>query len=90
MAADPCRLHVRWYAREASVAIDGNGPGASHAKWASADGRAMILGSQNLDTQSWHESREVNVLVDDASATTAFDGMFAREWDRGANAYECK
>lgn len=71
------------------VAVNGNGHGASHAKWASIDGQAMILGTQNLDTQSWHESRELSVLVDDATTTAAFDDVFDAAWADGAPAYEC-
>ncbi len=89
MAKNPCNLHVRWFARTPGVAIDGNGVGTSHAKWASADGIAMILGSQNLDTQSWEHSRELSVLVDDPATTAAFDGVFAGVWANGATAYEC-
>ena len=88
-ATDPCRLHVRWFAAEDGKVVDGNGAGASHAKWASADGRAMILGSQNLDTQSWHQSRELGLLVDDARATADFDAIFERTWSRSAPAFEC-
>jgi phosphatidylserine/phosphatidylglycerophosphate/cardiolipin synthase-like enzyme len=89
MAADPCKLHVRWFARP-SGEINGNGTGASHAKWASADGTAMILGSQNLDVQSWTKSRELSVLVDDASTTAQFDAAFAAVWARATTAYECQ
>jgi phosphatidylserine/phosphatidylglycerophosphate/cardiolipin synthase-like enzyme len=90
MAANPCHLHVRWFARTPGVAENGNKAPTSHAKWASADGTAMILGSQNLDTQSWTHSRELSVLVDDAQTTAAFDQVFAGVWANGAKAYECK
>jgi phosphatidylserine/phosphatidylglycerophosphate/cardiolipin synthase-like enzyme len=88
LAADPCKLHVRWFTRDTGE-IEGNGAGASHAKWASADGIAMILGSQNLDTQSWTKSRELSVLVDDAATTARFDAVFAGVWARATTAYEC-
>jgi phosphatidylserine/phosphatidylglycerophosphate/cardiolipin synthase-like enzyme len=91
-SADPCRMHVRWYASadNPGVAIDGTHVDlASHAKYASADGQAMILGSQNMDEQSWQTSRELSVLIDDPKTTASFDAAFQAVWDRGACAYEC-
>jgi phosphatidylserine/phosphatidylglycerophosphate/cardiolipin synthase-like enzyme len=89
LAADPSRLHIRWYTSEKQPgAVVGNGPGASHAKWASADGRVMILGSQNLDTQSWDHSRETGVAIDDAATTRAFDEVHERIWRRSEVAFD--
>jgi phosphatidylserine/phosphatidylglycerophosphate/cardiolipin synthase-like enzyme len=90
MAANRCRLHIRWFARDPGVAVQGNVVGANHAKWASADGQVMILGSQNLDTQSWKHSREVGVAVDDAATTAGFDALFDEVFARGPVAYECQ
>jgi phosphatidylserine/phosphatidylglycerophosphate/cardiolipin synthase-like enzyme len=84
----PSRLHIRWFAREVGIPIEGNGEGASHAKWASVDGVAMILGSQNLDTQSWTQSRELNLLVEGADITGRFDALFEQMWNRSAVAFE--
>src|SRR5262249_25455044 len=88
-AKNPCNLHVRWFSQTQGVAIDGNGNGASHSKWASVDGQAMILGSQNLDTQSWKKSRELSLAVDDATITARFDKVFHDVWARGPVAFEC-
>jgi phosphatidylserine/phosphatidylglycerophosphate/cardiolipin synthase-like enzyme len=88
LAADPSRLHVRWYADEAGIVpIGNNSRGPSHAKWASADGRVMVLGSQNLDTQSWKRSREVSVAVDDAEATAGYDAIFDGIWARSRDVF---
>jgi phosphatidylserine/phosphatidylglycerophosphate/cardiolipin synthase-like enzyme len=84
-AVDPARVHVRWFSREVGVPVEGNGIGASHAKWASADGEVMILGSQNLDTQSFHRSRESNIAIDDASVTGEFDAIFDGLWETAAS-----
>jgi phosphatidylserine/phosphatidylglycerophosphate/cardiolipin synthase-like enzyme len=89
-AKDPCKLHVRWFAREPGAAIQGNVDGASHAKWASADGRIMILGSQNLDVQSWRRSRELDVAIDDPETTKKFDGLFEATWAKSVSAFECR
>jgi phosphatidylserine/phosphatidylglycerophosphate/cardiolipin synthase-like enzyme len=90
MAKNPCNLHIRWFSRTPGVAEQGNSVATSHAKWASADGTAMILGSQNLDTQSWNYSRELSVLVDDPATTAQFDAVFAGVWENGARAFECQ
>ena len=88
MAKNKCNLHVRWYAHDQGVAVVGNVPFANHAKWATADGAAFVLGSQNLDTQSWKQSRELSLFVDDRAATTRFDAEFSRVWDRSPIAFE--
>jgi phosphatidylserine/phosphatidylglycerophosphate/cardiolipin synthase-like enzyme len=89
-AKNPCRLHVRWFAREQGVAIQGNVDLASHAKWASADGDVMILGSQNLDVQSWRRSREFDVAIDDPETTRKFDAIFDETWAKSPQAFECR
>jgi len=85
---DPCKLHVRWYGspEHPGLPVVGDGRRASHAKLASADGQATIVGSQNMDVQSWANSQELNVLIDDAATTQAFDAEFDRAWARSADA----
>lgn len=41
----------------------------SHVKFMSVDDEFYIYGSGNHDAQSWHHSREVNLLVDDPKKT---------------------
>ena len=89
IAANPCNLEIRWFAKEAGMAVSGNGALASHSKWASADGMGFVLGSQNLDTQSWTQSREVSWFVDDPATTAAFDQVFEDDWQRAATAFRC-
>ena len=48
----------------------------------------MIIGSQNLDTQSWKSSRELGIAIDDAATTHVFDREFERRWAEAAQAYE--
>lgn len=88
---NPCKMHVRWYARpdNPSVAVYAETEGASHAKYASADGQVVVVGSQNMDTQSWEVSREFSVAIDDAPTTAKFDEEWRRVWDRGECAFEC-
>jgi phosphatidylserine/phosphatidylglycerophosphate/cardiolipin synthase-like enzyme len=87
-AADPKRLHIRYFARKQGVAVDGNVEGANHSKFASADGQVMILGSQNLDTQSWKKSRELGLALDSPETTRKFDAVFEDTWRKSVPAYE--
>lgn len=89
--ADPCRrLQLRWW----SSAMDGVTPvegnlsrengvnRTSHVKYSSYDGQVVIVGSANLDNQSFSRSREVNVVIDSAEAAAAWDAvLFGREFD---------
>jgi phosphatidylserine/phosphatidylglycerophosphate/cardiolipin synthase-like enzyme len=63
-------LDVRWYTTAQGLApLEGNGPRSSHAKGASFDDQLLVLGSGNMDTQSWFRSRELNVVIDSAEVT---------------------
>ena len=82
---DPSRLDARWYAHVPGVALEEREDRAfsSHAKQAFFDDEVAFVGSANMDTQSWNQSREVNVLVDSAEAVVrwrsqSFDPAFAR------------
>jgi phosphatidylserine/phosphatidylglycerophosphate/cardiolipin synthase-like enzyme len=81
---DACsKLRFRWHAR-AGVAVVGNGPYASHAKYMSVDDAIVIVGTANMDTQSWNNCRELNVLVDDATITRAWDAqLFVTDFTAG-------
>jgi len=84
------RLRIRWYARD-GVAVEGNGEYASHAKYASIDDAIVIVGSANMDTQSWNNSREINVVVDDPKITQAWDDqLFVPDFDGGVVVDRCK
>ncbi|MEZ4368357.1 MAG: phosphatidylserine/phosphatidylglycerophosphate/cardiolipin synthase family protein [Kofleriaceae bacterium] len=88
---DACdRLRIRWHARD-GVAVDGNGAYASHAKYASIDDEVAIVGTANMDTQSWNNSRELNVVVDDADLTAAWDEqLFLADFEGGVPVDACR
>lgn len=88
MAKNKCHLHVHWFVNDQGWQSDGNDDHASHAKFASVDSAIMILGSQNLDTQSWKHSRELGVAVDDWQTTQSFDRVFSAVFVRSTVAYE--
>ena len=76
-------LHMRWYTRPDGVRVDdsksvvddaGTGrPDAMHAKYATIDDELAIVGTANMDTQSWNHSREINLAVDSKEVTLAWD-----------------
>ena len=63
-------LKVCWYSGDGVNQIYGKDSaygGPSHVKYLSADNKIAIVGSGNMDSQSWNHSHEFNVLVDNAS-----------------------
>ncbi len=78
-------LHLRWYTRPDGVRVDdsssvvddeGKGrPDAMHAKYATIDDQLAIVGTANMDTQSWNHSREINLLVDNKKVTKSWDNQ---------------
>ena len=80
------RLEIRWYSLDGVTPIEGNGLYASHSKYLSIDSAAAIVGTANMDTQSWNNSREVNLLVDDEATTRSWDEqVFAPAWNGGVS-----
>jgi phosphatidylserine/phosphatidylglycerophosphate/cardiolipin synthase-like enzyme len=70
----PCdMLRARYYSFDGVEAVVGNGPRASHTKYATIDGAVAIVGSTNMDTQSWNNAHEVDLVVDDAEVVRAWD-----------------
>jgi phosphatidylserine/phosphatidylglycerophosphate/cardiolipin synthase-like enzyme len=84
------KLQIRWYSRDGLRPVDGNGIYASHAKYASVDDLVVIVGTANMDTQSWNNSREVNVVVDDVATTQAWDSqLFTPDFETGILVDQC-
>jgi phosphatidylserine/phosphatidylglycerophosphate/cardiolipin synthase-like enzyme len=81
-------LDVRWYATaQNGVPVEGNGPGSSHVKGATFDDQVLIVGSGNMDSQSWYRSRELNVVIDSAEATARWQReVFAPRFARAVRA----
>ncbi len=85
------RLKVRWYSRDGVEPIVGNGPFASHVKYASFDNQVVIVGTTNMDTASWNFSHELNFAVDDATITAHFDSqLFDADWSRAIPVDQCQ
>ena len=68
-----CRyLDARWYAVSGGGVVDGNVAGASHLKYTEVDEQLVIVGSANMDTQSWNYSGESNIAIDDAETARRY------------------
>jgi phosphatidylserine/phosphatidylglycerophosphate/cardiolipin synthase-like enzyme len=87
-AKNVCNLHIRWFTRTPCADIEGNGDNTSHAKFAIADGQVAIVGSMNLDTQSWKKSRELTIAIDDRENAGNYDKVFDAIWATSSPAYE--
>ena len=62
----------------------------NHTKFLVADNQVVIVGSANLDEQSWYNSREVNVILDSHRAASKLcKRVFKNDFDR-AMAYGSK
>jgi phosphatidylserine/phosphatidylglycerophosphate/cardiolipin synthase-like enzyme len=89
-----CRLlRVRWHALDDGTLVE-DAPdrpgGLAHVKYLSVDDQVVIIGSGNMDTQSWNFSGEVNVAVDDAVVTRAWDGrVFDPHFEHGVATGHC-
>ncbi|RYZ91177.1 MAG: phosphatidylserine/phosphatidylglycerophosphate/cardiolipin synthase family protein [Proteobacteria bacterium] len=68
------RLDIRWFSKEVDggsrIVLDNpNGkvpedrPDNSHAKFMVIDDAIVAVGAANMDTQSWNQSREINIIV---------------------------
>ena len=67
----------------------------NHTKFLSADNQVTIVGSANIDEQSWYNSRESNIIIDSYELTRSWcrktfkiDFMKGRKWGRKFDASE--
>jgi phosphatidylserine/phosphatidylglycerophosphate/cardiolipin synthase-like enzyme len=82
------RFQLRWYSRDGSDPVTGNGNYASHTKYMTTDNQLAIVGSGNQDTPSWNVSHEFNFLIDDAAVTSQLESsLFAPDWNKAAGSY---
>lgn len=75
-------LEVRWHGN-GQTAVKGKGANANHAKFLALEDRSgdsvlSIVGSSNHDTQSWDQSREFNLLIDNSQVT---DDLLSQVFD---------
>lgn len=72
-------LTISWHSTDGEKPMVGNVPGASHVKALTADGLVAMVGSGNMDTQSWNKSHEYNILMDSGSAVQQIEDAFFRQ-----------
>ncbi|KZV94113.1 phospholipase D/nuclease, partial [Exidia glandulosa HHB12029] len=73
-------LEYAWYTakdQSAPLGFDSNQRNC-HVKFLAVDGQVAVMGSGNMDTQSWYHSQEVNVMVDSPSLVAEWKEIFAR------------
>ena len=64
---------------------------ASHVKYASIDGEVAIVGSANMDNQSWSRSREINAVIEDPALVQLADQqLFGDELGGAVVVDECR
>lgn len=72
-----------WVAEGERQRFAGDGRGCFHTKFASFDDRVVVVGSGNLDDQSFFHSSETSLVIDDAIVTKAVAGfIFEPDWKR--------
>lgn len=89
---NPCeRLDIRWFSRDGVHPVEKSaGPPASHTKYMSIDSQVAIVGSANQDIQSYHNSREVDAVIDDAKTAQTWDAqLFAPHFARAIPVSQC-
>ena len=78
------KLKIKWYSKDGKNPIIGGAANASHTKFMSIDSNIAIVGSGNMDTQTWNHSREFNILIDSPEITKIIDNdFFNGDWERG-------
>lgn len=85
---DACdRFRIRWFSRDGVHPITENGPPTSHLKYMDVDSEVAFVGSSNQDVQSWHNSREIAMIVDDPAIVKAWQSVFT--WDTAVENEYC-
>ena len=89
------RLGVRWFSMEKNgqfqtVFDNPKGkapetrPNNSHAKFMTVDDEVAVIGSANHDTQSWNQSREINLMVFNSPVVKSWvDQVFTPNYGHG-------
>lgn len=76
-------LQIKWYSDNGVNPVSGYNPPFNHAKYMNIDDHITIVGSSNLDNQSWINSYELDVVVDSKELSYAwkkqiYDPVFSR------------
>ena len=84
------QLQIRWYSADGITAIEGTKVPSSHAKFMIVDDKITYFGSANMDNQSWVNSRELALFVDDRDLGTRWRrGIFDKVFNRSIKVDQC-
>lgn len=84
------RVQIKWYSADGVGALETTRPPANHAKFMLVDDKISFLGSANMDNQSWINSREIGIFVDQPKlAKTWRKDFFDKVFGRSINIDKC-
>lgn len=77
------QLELRWFSPDGVAPILGLEPRTNHTKLMLIDREIAIVGSGNLDHQSYYHSFELNLLLDNLEASEAIrTRLFEKQWSK--------
>lgn len=83
-------LKIHWYSTDGIDPIDSPNPPANHAKFMLVDKKISFFGSANMDNQSWVNSREIALFVDNSSLAKKWTKNFFNPiFERSVSAMNC-
>ena len=83
------RLKIRWYGLDGVNAVSSTGPPANHAKFMIIDQKITYFGSANMDNQSFVNSRELALFVDNSNLGTRWTKFYEHIYNRSVDVDEC-
>jgi phosphatidylserine/phosphatidylglycerophosphate/cardiolipin synthase-like enzyme len=82
------QLEFKWFALDGVTVNMPRMEGRNHSKLLLADNAISIVGSGNMDSQSWRHSAELNLLLDSEAATQRIrEEIFDRLWSTSVSAH---
>ena len=83
-------LQIRWYTNPPNETLSKKKHAANHGKFMAIDDRVTYIGSANMDNQSWVNSREIGLFLDDPALTKSWlNQMFNPIFSKATTAKEC-
>ena len=75
------RVQIAWSSFDGKTIPPKKSHGTSHAKNMCIDDRVLMVGSMNLDWQSWNNSRELSCIIEDACVAAQWRAeVFSARW----------
>ena len=78
------KLQIKWYSFDGINPVKGHSKNTNHSKCMFIDNETTIIGSQNLDRQSFLHSGELNIMFTDSNLTQyLIKKLFQSNWNKG-------